>query len=236
MTRAGLCLLALNLVGLALAAGLAGLGTWQVQRRAWKLDLIALVEARIAASPAPPPGRERWPAITAASDEYRRLSLNGSYLAGKTTLVQAVTVLGGGFWVLSPLQTESGLILVNRGFVPSDRRDAAETSLPEGRVAVTGLLRLSEPGGAFLRANDPAADRWYSRDVAAIAQARGLSDVAPYFVDAQASPGQDGLPVAGLTVTSFSNNHLVYAITWYVLAAMVLAALVQANRLSRRGR
>lgn len=55
---------------------------------------------------------------------------------------------------------------------------------------------------------------------------RGLSAVAPYFIDADAAVNPGGLPVGGLTVIHFPNNHLVYAITWYGLAAMVLALLV----------
>ena len=88
---------------------------------------------------------------------------------------------------------------------------------------------MSEPGGGFLRANDPESDRWYSRDVSAIAASRGLNNVAPYFIDAERVPGQDGLPVAGLTVISFSNNHLVYALTWGVLALMAAAGAILVN-------
>ena len=97
------------------------------------------------------------------------------------------------------------------------------------RAEITGLLRVTEPKGGFLRANDPAADRWFSRDVASIAQARGLGDVAPYFIDAAADAGQP-LPVGGLTVISLPNNHLVYAVTWLVLAAMVMAFAVRLLR------
>ena len=73
---------------------------------------------------------------------------------------------------------------------------------------------------------NPAADRWFSRDVAAIAQARGLGDVAPYFIDAAADPSQP-VPAGGLTVISLPNNHLVYALTWFVLAAMASAFAVR---------
>ncbi|HVX81743.1 MAG TPA: SURF1 family cytochrome oxidase biogenesis protein, partial [Devosiaceae bacterium] len=106
------------------------------------------------------------------------------------------------------------------------RRSAATRQAGQiaGETQVTGLLRISEPGGGFLRANDPAADRWYSRDVAAIARARGLGTVAPYFVDADATPNAGGLPVGGLTVIRFPNNHLLYALTWFALAALLLAA------------
>jgi surfeit locus 1 family protein len=85
---------------------------------------------------------------------------------------------------------------------------------------------MGEPGSGFLRNNDPAANLWYSRDLPAIAAARGLTDVAPYFIDADADTGGERdarkAPIGGLTVLAFPNNHLVYAITWYALAAMVL--------------
>ena len=105
-----------------------------------------------------------------------------------------------------------------------------------GEVSVTGLLRISEPGGGFLRDNAPADDRWYSRDVAAIAQARGLDGpVAPYFIDAE-RPGPAGYPVGGLTVIAFRNEHLVYALTWFGLALLVLVAAVVVARDERRRR
>jgi surfeit locus 1 family protein len=97
-------------------------------------------------------------------------------------------------------------------------------------VTVTGLLRASEPGGGFLRANDPADGRWYSRDVAAIAEAEGVGPVAPYFIDAGATPNPRGLPVGGLTVVSFRNTHLAYALTWFALAALVVVLTIRATR------
>ncbi|GEP00667.1 SURF1 family protein [Methylobacterium haplocladii] len=230
-------LFALNAIGLLVVASLLGLGIWQVQRRTWKLDLIARVEARIHAEPGPAPGPPDWPAITAEADAYRHLRLTGVFAYDRTTLVQAVTAYGGGFWVLTPLHSEAGFtVLVNRGFVPSDRRAPAGWAQPPGPVTLTGLLRVTEPGGAFLRTNDPAGDRWYSRDVAAIARARGLFDVAPYFVDADAGSDAGRLPVGGLTVVSFRNDHLVYALTWFVLAAMAAGALVYLDREALRDR
>jgi surfeit locus 1 family protein len=94
---------------------------------------------------------------------------------------------------------------------------------------------MTEPKGGFLRTNDPVHDRWYSRDVVVIGAARGLSDVAPYFIDAEASKGLEAWPRGGLTVLSFPNNHLVYAITWFGLAVVLLATIVVAWRGERRG-
>ncbi|GEP09326.1 SURF1 family protein [Methylobacterium gnaphalii] len=230
-------LVAINLLGLLLVAAFVGLGIWQMQRRAWKLDLIARVEARVHAEPGPAPGPADWPAISAETDAYRRLRLTGGFDFDRSTLVQAVTALGGGYWVLTPLRSERGFtVLVNRGFVPADRRDPAAWQQPKGTVTLTGLLRTSEPGGGFLRANDPEAGRWYSRDVAAIAQAQGLGEVAPYFVDADAGADAGQLPVGGLTVVSFRNEHLVYALTWFALAAMSIGALAYLDREVLRGR
>lgn len=201
-------------------AGFCALGIWQLQRLEWKRELIARVEARVHAPPVAAPGPAQWPELNARNSEYLHVRLRGEYLPGRDTRVQAVTTLGPGFWLLTPLQTDEGaVVLVNRGFAPADATPAP----PTGPVVVTGLLRLSEPGGAFLRHNDAGAERWYSRDVQAIAAARGLTDVAPYFVDADAASGPQW-PRGGLTVTHFSNNHLSYALTWFALALMVAGA------------
>ena len=210
-------------VALAVFAALVALGTWQLQRRVWKLDLIERVEARVRAPAVAAPARDRWSNIGAWNDEYRRVRASGTYLRDADTFVQAVTERGAGFWVLTPLQLADGsALLVNRGFVPPEAR--AQVAPPTGPVTVAGLLRLTEPGGGFLRRNDPAANRWFSRDVQAIGAARGLASLAPYFVDADLDASGTTPPAGGLTVVAFANNHLVYAITWYTLALMVAAA------------
>jgi surfeit locus 1 family protein len=244
-SAAGLVVLAV--LGAVLFAAFFALGTWQVERRAWKLALIERVEQRVHAVPVAPPARADWPRVNAADDEYRHVRLSGTFLHDKETLVQASTNLGAGFWVLTPLQTARGVVMVNRGFVPPEARERAARTAPEpmGETQVTGLLRISEPRGGFLRSNDPAGGRWYSRDVAAIAAAHGIAAdaVAPYFIDAEAEPGipraLDGAPVwpaPGLTVIAFHNSHLVYALTWYGLALMVAAGAVFVWRDERRRR
>lgn len=236
--RSAFARLMLAVAALLLVALFFGLGTWQVVRLQWKLDLIERVESRVHAAPVAPPPPARWEQVTKESDEYRRVRLAGHYLYEFTAPVQAVSELGAGFWLLTPLCTAQGhIVFINRGFIPAAenkpgtypaRRAAADPCANGGeRVEVTGLLRISEPGGGFLRENDPVNNRWFSRDVQALSAARGLSNVAPYFVDAGKNQDPTGAPeraVGGLTVISFVNNHLVYALTWYALALMVLAA------------
>ena len=154
--------------------------------------------------------------------------------------------------MLTPLQTSEGTqVLVNLGFVPQDQRarwqgGAGADESASTPATVVGLLRMSEPGGGFLRSNDPAQQRWHSRDVAAIAQALQLARPAPFFVDAglpslkgpasaDLPPAQSGpWPREGLTVVRFSNSHLVYALTWFGLALMVVGAAVVVARYESR--
>jgi surfeit locus 1 family protein len=216
----------LSIFALLAFGGFMALGLWQLERRTWKLNLIAQVDQRVHAAPEALPPPNQWPRANTAADAYRRVRAEGTFLAKPPTLVQAVTELGAGFWVLAPLQLADGsLVLVNRGFVPATARERA--NVPAAPGPVVGLLRMTEPDGAFLRKNDPATSRWYSRDVHAIAAAQGLhAGVAPYFIDQEAVPADTGNgPVGGLTVIAFSNSHLVYALTWFTLALMVLGAV-----------
>jgi surfeit locus 1 family protein len=231
----------LTLLALLLVVLFAGLGTWQVVRLQWKLDLIARVDARVHAAPVPVPAATRWAQVTPASDEYRHVSLRGAYLYDLTTPVQALTDEGSGYWLLTPLcMTDGTLVLVNRGFIPSElgartryapRRAHGNPCAAAGpAVALSGLLRTNDHGGPFSRANDPANERWYTRDVPAILRARGLDGAvpaAPFFVDVAANQNAADAPdrpIGGLTVVRFANSHLMYAITWYALALMVAGA------------
>jgi surfeit locus 1 family protein len=155
---------------------------------------------------------------------------------------------------MAPLRADDGgIVLINRGYLgeAEGRRlrqagGAVRTENPDEHVVITGLLRMGEPGGFWPRRNDPETERWYSRELGAIAARRGLAPIAPYFIDADAQSAQasgvGGLhPVGGLTVIDFPNNHLVYLLTWYALALMTAAALwwllreeIQLRRMMRR--
>ena len=225
----------LVLTGIALFMLFVSLGTWQVQRRAWKLDLLERIDQRIHAQPVAVPGPLQWSGMTLATHEYLPVVLQGHWLQEYSVLTQAVTELGAGFWLLTPLEQADGTrVLINRGYVPARLRkqfvqsiaDAARPTAEIHRALVTvyGLLRWSEPDGGFLRDNVPAEHQWYSRDVQMIASAGKLQHVAPFFVD-QGLPADVATatwPRPGMTVIHFPNNHTVYALTWFGLALMVL--------------
>ncbi len=225
------------LLGLALVAALlfGTLGVWQVQRLAWKTALIERVETRVRSTPVPAPA----PRSMTTDDAYRAVRVTGRFRHDREAVVQAVTDLGPGSWVMTPLETDRGFtVLVNRGFVPATMASdpPGAWARPNGIVQVSGLVRLTEPKGGFLRTNQPAAGRWFSRDVHAIAEAEGVTGpTAPYFIDAAAEPGS-GWPRGGLTVVRFTNHHLIYALTWFGLAAMALFAAWRALREPRPSR
>lgn len=234
----------LAIAGIALFFAFISLGTWQVQRRAWKLDLIERVNTRVHSQPVAVPAQPLWPQVQPDTHEYLAVQAHGHWLEGRSVLTQAVSELGAGFWLLTPLLQDDGTqLLVNRGFIPADQRKAfAEriahaSKAPEGEaVTVQGLLRFTEPKGGFMRDNAPQEDRWHSRDVQAIAQAKGLKNAAPFFVD-QGLPTQAteaGWPRQGLTVIQFTNTHAVYALTWYGLALMVVGAAWLVVRYEKR--
>jgi surfeit locus 1 family protein len=213
----------------------SSLGAWQIERLRWKSDLIAKVDYRRSQPPITLPLARRTATLDPASIEYRPVQAEGTFLHDRETQVQALTERGAGFWLVTPLRTQNGQVLVNRGFVPTGR--VAEAARPRGKVVVRGLARVSEPRGRFLRDNKPTQDLWYSRDVAAIARARGLGKVAPFFIDADKSAGGDALPIGGLTIVRFRNAHLIYALTWLALAGLSIFAfiLVIRNRHSAVG-
>lgn len=216
----------------AVFVALVLLGNWQVRRYHLKLKIAHDIATRVHAPPVVAPGRSEWPRITEGHLQYLHVKLNGRFI-GSQTLVRGSSSQGYGYWVMAPLRTDRGfIVLVNRGYIapePSGLPDSAKIAPPAGEVTLTGLLRLTEPRGGFLRRNQPEKNLWYSRDVAAIAAADHLpaSQVAPYFVDADASTtdvGASKWPIPGLTRIHIYNHSFGYAVTWYLLALGTLLA------------
>ena len=202
------------------------LGTWQVQRLGWKLDLIETVEARAFGAPVETP----FGNVTKDDHAYLRVTAEpGVFMHDQVKRVKALTELGPGSWLMTPLQTDTRIIWINRGFVPSGT-DASDWTMPDGEQIVTGLLRITEPEGTVLEKNDAEAGRWFSRDVVAMSDAAGLGRTAEYFIDAEHGGDETAWPRGGLTQVNFRNSHLSYALTWYAMAALFLAAMIYVIR------
>lgn len=219
-------LLAPGLAALVCFAILIGLGVWQLERKGEKEALIARILERAKAEP--PAAAPPFDAFEPKADEFRRVRAAGTLLNDKETLVHGLApgdVPGRalqGYYVVTPLRRADGsVILINRGFVPTELKNPADRQAGQiqAETAVTGILRASEPRTLFVPAPDPARGEWFNRDIAGIAAARGLSDVAPYMIEADATPNPGGWPRGGQLRVDLPNNHLQYAFTWFGIAA-----------------
>jgi surfeit locus 1 family protein len=210
------------------------LGTWQIERKAWKEALIDTLERRLSAPAVELPPPERWAGLDPGEHEYRRVRLSAALLPGAEALVYGSgsalrsDVSGPGYWIFAPVRIATGgLVLVNRGFVPQERRDPASRPEPgpAGYETMVGALRWPQPRGYFVPADEPARNLWFVRDPGAIAAAKGWGEVAPFYVELETPQPAGGLPRAGAMTVSLRNEHLQYALTWYALAAVVVVML-----------
>jgi surfeit locus 1 family protein len=229
-----------SVVALLAFVVLIGLGSWQIERKAWKEGLIAALNERLAAAPQALPPPERWRDLDPANDEFRRVSFTAVFAADEALVYAGGStfrpdVSGPGYWVFAPTTPAAGaLVVVNRGFVPEGRQDPATHPPPAAPVALAGSLRWPEPRSFFAAKDDPGRNQFFLRDQLAIAAAKGWGRVAPFYVELETPTGANNLPRAGRLVPSLRNDHLQYAITWYGLAAVLAVAFALWVRSRRR--
>ncbi|MEJ2123750.1 MAG: SURF1 family protein [Alphaproteobacteria bacterium] len=220
---------------------LIGLGVWQLERREWKLGLIEQLNARIHAEPVSLARmNELWQEQANGDAEYTRVHLSGRFLHSEERYLYAAKNGKQGWDVITPLISASGeVVLVNRGFVPENRRDPVtrKAGLLAGTVELKGLVRASERKTWFTPDNDPAANRWFWSDIPGLIASLKRKEAAravPFLVEAEAGPLiPGGWPKGGVTRLNLPNNHLEYALTWFSLAVAfaVIFILFARNRL-----
>jgi surfeit locus 1 family protein len=212
-------------------AALIALGTWQLQRKAWKEELIARLTERLAAPPGALPAPATWPALDRNDTEYRHVTFTGTFDDGKEALVYAAAsafrpdVSGPGYWVFTPARlADGGVVMVNRGFVPQDLVNPAirPGGHLSGPIQIIGTLRWPDSRSWFSPSDDPAHNLWFLRDPASIAAAKGLKDVAPFYVEQESPVPPGGFPQPGKLEIRLRNEHLQYVVTWYGLALVLV--------------
>lgn len=214
---------------------LLGLGSWQVERLAWKTDLIKRVEAGLAADPVDLPAAIDHP----ADWDYVRVRVTGRFLHDRESYIGPRLNAGAdgrqvqGVHVLTPLLRDdgAGTVLVDRGWVPMDRRDPA--TRPEGQVdgvvTIGAIARLPQDRAFMQPDNDPARRDFFWLDMNALAAIAGADRLAPLVLQADATPNAGGLPVGGRTIVALKNDHLSYALTWYGLALTLVGVFIAAS-------
>lgn len=215
---------------LVMLAILLSLGTWQVQRLYWKESLLAQIDSRRNSAPVDLVAAEQV-MVKGEDAEYLHVRVSGTFDHSRERHFFATFEGQSGFYVYTPLALADGRDLwVNRGFAPYDLKEAAKRveGQVSGTVTLTGYVRnrLDAKPSSLLPDNEPGKNIFYWKDWQVMTASAGLTpaEVLPFFVDADASvtnPG--GLPKGGVTQFDLPNNHLQYAVTWYGLAAALVA-------------
>lgn len=218
-----------TLAALAALVVLIGLGTWQLERKRWKEDLLAKIATRVEADPVPL-ARAAQVARSGGDVEYLHATATGRFLHDKERYLYAPTTTGLGWHVYTPLEIAPGAVVwVNRGLVreaskaPGTRAAGQVAGATEVKGVVRGPARIT----LFTPQNDTAGNLWYWPDIPALTASAfppgsGITAL-PFTIDADARPPPPGgLPKGGVTRIALSNRHLEYAVTWYGLALTLI--------------
>ncbi len=233
---------------LFLTAVFVALGVWQLQRRTAKHELVAALTERRATAPVPRPPPGVWAKLNPARDEFRRVSFTATYAALPDAMVYSSgsavrkDASGPGTWAFLPARLPSGeTVVIDAGFVENtmqDRgvEDRAVKKLVTGQpVVLTGYLRFPEASGWLTPAENRDKRLWFVRDHPAIASALGWGTVAPFYVDLEQPAPENGIPRPGPLDVHLKDDHLQYAVTWFLLAGAVLIAFAVWARGRRQG-
>ena len=213
-----------GVVALAALLVLVGLGTWQLERKAWKEFLIATLDRRLNDAPIALPPSSEWAGMTPDNSEFTRVRVRAEFLKDSDALVYTSgstirdDVKGAGYFVFSPAHLPNGQqVVVNRGFVPSRAYPAQS-----GPQDIIGSIRWPEAPSSFVSDHDAAGDIWMVRDPSAMAKLKTWGTVAPFYIEQEAPVPPGGLPHPAPLKVPLRNDHLQYAITWYGLAAVLV--------------
>lgn len=196
-------------VGVAGVGTLLLLGTWQLNRLAWKLDRLEQIDKEIAAEPVPLAA-----ALEPAFRRYAPVAVTGRFGQGHIRMLASRKSIGAVYRIIRPFVTDQGReVLVDTGWQLQSRTVAEP---PRGRLSLTGNLDAPQETDGFTPPPDLDGNIWFARDVPAMAQTLGTEPVLVVLRDA---PTTDlGVTPWPIDTAGISNNHLQYAITWFSLA------------------
>ena len=226
-----------------------GLGTWQLERKAWKDKLIATLTQRLSALPQPLPSAGSWDGLNPDDAEFRRVAFRAEFRDPvppnpRNHEARVYTAGSGlrddikepGYFVFAPARLPDGrIVVVNRGFVAGQPNAQTKPApRPEGPVDIGGILRWPERRGWFVPGYDARNDVWYARTLFEMTSQKEWDTTAPFYVEQESPVPAGGIPKPGTLKLNLPNNHLQYALTWYGLAIVLLA--VFAAWIRSRGR
>ena len=216
---------------------LIGLGSWQLQRRAWKNDLLQTVSERMDKAPIPLAsalGRAFEETPTSYPMRYVPVTITGRYDHANEAHLFGTLEGKPGYYIFTPFIPQhdlaKGPIYINRGFVPQKLKNAQARIAGQmtGEITVEGLFRYTEQrrgvAAWFTPVDQPEENIWYTRDPARFSAARtGQATNEPrWYIDSFGKENDGDVPEGGTTRVTFNNRHMEYALTWFGLAATLL--------------
>lgn len=197
------------LFGIVGVAVLLWLGAWQMQRLAWKQEFIAQIDARIHAAPVALPQNP-----DPVRDKFLSVSVSGRIEGPEVHVLASRKVYGAGYKVITAFVTDGGRrVLLDRGFIATTAKNDPR---PAKSLSVTGNLHWPDETDGYTPAPDLKENIWFARDVDALAKALNTE---PVLIMAATDTG-DGVDPYPLSSAAVPNDHLQYAITWFLLAAV----------------
>ena len=215
-----------TLISLPILVLSLSLGVWQMERREWKRDILDRLTTNQAAAPMPLDDLLRGDPLR---HEYGRVKIAGSFVHDKEFHLAARSLKNKvGLQVVTPLKTDDGrVVLFDRGWIPSEKKDPPKRAEGQiaGRVELTGVVRRSQVRRQYAPENVPDKNVWFHVDVPLMRQLAGAPrdpKLDTFFFDADAAPNPGGVPVGGQTRLDIPNDHLQYAITWFLIALAMI--------------
>jgi len=196
------------ILGVAGCGVLISLGTWQVERLAWKEGILAGINSRLSAVPAP-----LSTDVTELADEYTRVTLSGTPTGEELHVLVSGTEAGTGYRVISKVETDLGAVLVDQGLLAIDNKDAEPLIAP---MQIDGTLIWPDDQNAQTPAPDLAANIWFARNVETMAAT--LDTLPLMIVSSRTAPSDPRLSPLPVNTSTIKNDHWEYAVTWFLLA------------------
>jgi len=197
------------IIGLAGIAVLLSLGTWQVQRLAWKEGILAEIDAKIQGAPIALPS-----APNVDAHKYQPVEVAGRFLETRIRVLVSQKLIGAGYRIIQPFQTENRIILIDRGFVKIDHTE----DLRNDQAIVLGNLHWPDEVDEYTPEPDLKRDIWFARDVPALADALNTDPIL--VIAREITPSSEKVSPIPISSSGIPNDHLQYAITWFSLAAV----------------
>ena len=189
---------------------LLSLGSWQLYRLNWKLDLISEIENSLKINPVE--------LSKSNNKNYLRIKTSGTVDFDKQIYLYNLNNSGKpGFEVINPILIGNENYLINRGWIPFNKKDKAEINLINTNHII-GTLKKQSKANSFKPENDIEKNYWFTLDRDDIFSYTGKK-FSKYIIYIN---GDYKMPEPKVITANISNNHKKYAITWFSMAISIL--------------